>query len=157
MCWAKNGYASPVPQTHQMAIENVADRAAGYGVPGVVVDGNDVLACYEVAHEAVARARRGEGPTLIEAKTYRMTAHSSDDDDKRYRSADEVALWKAKDPIRAFARYLRGAGVVTDQVEQVITERVDQQVDEATEYAEQAPDPTADELLKFVYKKEVTG
>jgi 2-oxoisovalerate dehydrogenase E1 component alpha subunit len=140
-----------------MAIENVADRAAGYGFPGVVVDGNDVLACYEVAKQAVARARAGEGPTLIEAKTYRMTAHSSDDDDKRYRSADEVALWKAKDPIQAFAKYLREAGVLKNEVEQGITERVDQQVDEATEYAEQAPDPTADDLLKFVYKKDVTA
>src|SRR5207245_11349213 len=88
-----NGYAISVPQSRQMAIANLADRAAGYGFPGVVVDGNDVLACYEVARQAVERARRGEGPTLIEAKTYRFTAHSSDDDDKRYRQAEEVAIW----------------------------------------------------------------
>jgi 2-oxoisovalerate dehydrogenase E1 component alpha subunit len=140
-----------------MAIENVADRAAGYGFPGVVVDGNDVLACYEVAKEAVARARRGEGPTLIEAKTYRMTAHSSDDDDKRYRTAEEVALWRAKDPIEAYARYLRQAGVLKDEAEAAITERVTQQVDDATEYAEQAADPSPDDLLKFVYKKDLTA
>jgi len=152
-----NGYAISVPQTRQMAIQDVAQRAAGYGFPGVVVDGNDVLACYEVAATAVARARRGEGPTLIEAKTYRMTAHSSDDDDKRYRQAEEVALWRTKDPIQAYVRYLREAGVLTDEVEQAITERVTQQVDEATEYAEQAPDPSADDLLKFVYKKDVSG
>ena len=152
-----NGYAISVPQTHQMAIQNVADRAAGYGFPGVVVDGNDVLACYEVAKDAVARARRGEGPTLIEAKTYRMTPHSSDDDDKRYRKAEEVASWRAKDPIQAYGKYLRQAGVLNDEAEAAITERVTQQVDDATEYAEQAPDPGPEDLLKFVYKKDVTA
>src|SRR6202048_1070646 len=152
-----NGYAISVPQSQQMAIRNLADRAAGYGFPGVVVDGDDVLACYEAARQAVDRARRGEGPTLIEVKTYRFTAHSSDDDDKRYRPAEEVALWKAKDPIQAYARYLREAGVLKEDAERAITERVDTQVDEATEYAEQAPDPSPDDLLKFVYKKDITN
>jgi 2-oxoisovalerate dehydrogenase E1 component alpha subunit len=149
-----NGYAISVPQSSQMAIQNVADRAAGYGFPGAVVDGNDVLACYEVARQAVERARRGEGPTLIEAKTYRFTAHSSDDDDKRYRPAEEVAIWRQKDPIQRYARYLRDAGTLTDPLEGEITERVTQQVDEATEYAEQAPDPKPEDLTKFVYKQE---
>jgi len=150
-----NGYAISVPQSQQMAIENVADRAAGYGFPGVVVDGNDVLACYEAARQAVERARRGEGPTLIEVKTYRFTAHSSDDDDKRYRQAEEVAIWRQKDPIQRYATYLRDAGILSDRVEAEITERVTQQVDEATEYAEQAPDPTADDLTTFVFKEEL--
>ena len=150
-----NGYAISVPQSHQMAIQNVADRAAGYGFPGVVVDGNDVLACYEVARQAVDRARRGEGPTLIEAKTYRFTAHSSDDDDKRYRQAEEVAIWRQKDPIQRYAAYLREAGTLLDPVEQEITERVNQQVEDATDYAEQAPDPTADDLTTFVFKQEL--
>jgi 2-oxoisovalerate dehydrogenase E1 component alpha subunit len=149
-----NGYAISVPQSHQMAIQNVADRAAGYGFPGVVVDGNDVLACYEVARQAVERARRGEGPTLIEAKTYRYTAHSSDDDDKRYRQAEEVAIWRQKDPIQRYASYLREAGILLDPVEAEITERVIQQVDDATDYAEQAPDPTPDDLTTFVFKQE---
>ena len=150
-----NGYAISVPQSRQMAIANLADRAAGYGFPGVVVDGNDVLACYEVARQAVERARGGEGPTLIEAKTYRFTAHSSDDDDKRYRQAEEVAIWRQKDPIQRYARYLRDAGTLTDQREAEITERVTVQVDEATEYAEQAADPTPDDLTTFVYKQEL--
>ena len=150
-----NGYAISVPQDHQVAVKNVADRAAGYGFPGVVVDGNDVLACYEVAKEAVARARRGEGPTLIEAKTYRLTAHSSDDDDRRYRQAEEVALWRQKDPIQRYAKYLRESGNLTDASEQEITERISQQVDEATEYAENAPDPSPDDLAKFVYKEDL--
>ncbi|HEX3630207.1 MAG TPA: thiamine pyrophosphate-dependent enzyme, partial [Candidatus Dormibacteraeota bacterium] len=148
-----NGYAISVPQNHQVAVKNLADRAAAYGFPGVVVDGNDVLACYEVAKQAVERARRGEGPTLIEAKTYRLTAHSSDDDDRRYRQAEEVALWRQKDPIQRYAKYLRESGSLTDAIEQELTERITQQVDEATEYAEQAPDPTPDELTRFVYKQ----
>jgi 2-oxoisovalerate dehydrogenase E1 component subunit alpha len=149
-----NGYAISVPQSAQMAIADLADRAAGYGFPGVVVDGNDVLACYEVARQAVDRARRGEGPTLIEAKTYRFTAHSSDDDDKRYRQAEEVAIWRQKDPIQRYATYLREAGTLTEKVEEEITERITQQVDEATEYAEQAEDPSPDDLTTFVYKQE---
>jgi 2-oxoisovalerate dehydrogenase E1 component alpha subunit len=152
-----NGYAISVPQSRQMAIANLADRAAGYGFPGFVVDGNEVLACFEVARQAVERARRGEGPTLIEVKTYRFTAHSSDDDDKRYRKAEEVAIWRQKDPIQRYAGYLRGAGTLTDQRETEITERVTVQVDEATEYAEQAPDPTPDDLTTFVYKQELPG
>ncbi len=152
-----NGYAISVPQSRQMAIANLADRAAGYGFPGAVVDGNDVLACYEVARQAVERARRGEGPTLIEVKTYRFTAHSSDDDDKRYRKAEEVAIWRQKDPINRYAGYLRDAGTLTDQREDEITDRVTVQVDDATEYAEQAPDPTPDDLTTFVYKQEIPG
>jgi 2-oxoisovalerate dehydrogenase E1 component alpha subunit len=149
-----NGYAISVPQARQMAIQNVADRASGYGFPGIVVDGNDVLACYEVTRQAVERARRGEGPTLIEAKTYRFTAHSSDDDDKRYRQAEEVASWRQKDPLERYAKYLRDSGALTDSVEQEITDRVTHEVDEATEYAENAPDPSPDDLTKFVYKHE---
>lgn len=147
-----NGYAISVPQARQMAIQNLADRASGYGFPGIVVDGNDVLACYEVTRQAVERARRGEGPTLIEAKTYRFTAHSSDDDDKRYRQAEEVAIWRQKDPLERYAKYLRDSGALTDSVEQEITDRVTHEVDEATEYAENAPDPSPDDLTKFVYK-----
>jgi 2-oxoisovalerate dehydrogenase E1 component subunit alpha len=102
----------------------------------------------------VERARRGDGPTLIEAKTYRFTAHSSDDDDRRYRQAEEVAIWRQKDPIERYAKYLRDSGTLSDPIEKEISQRVDEQVDEATEYAENAPDPTPDELTKFVYKQE---
>jgi len=149
-----NGYAISVPQRKQMAIENLADRAAGYGFPGVVVDGNDVLAVYEATRTAVDRARRGDGPTLIEAKTYRLTAHSSDDDDRRYRQTDEVALWRQKDPIQQYAAYLRGSGLLTPQLEQEVSARVEQAVDDATEYAEQAPDPTPDDLTRHVFADE---
>src|SRR5215218_7475530 len=85
---------------------SIAKRAEGYGFPGHEVDGNDVLAVYEAAREAFERARAGEGPTLIEAKTYRMTAHSSDDDDRRYREREEIEEWRQKDPIVRFEKYL---------------------------------------------------
>ena len=101
-----NHYAISVPQSKQMAVENVADRAAGYGFPGVVVDGNDVLACYGAMKSAHERARAGEGPTLIECKTYRFLGHTSDDDDKTYRTRDEVEEARHHDPIERFGAYL---------------------------------------------------
>src|SRR5215207_5941636 len=101
-----NEYAISVPMESQMAISNVADRAAAYGVKGVVVDGNDILACYDVTKEAADRAYNGDGATLIEAKTYRITPHSSDDDDRVYRSREEVEAWKKKDPIASFQKHL---------------------------------------------------
>src|SRR5881296_3541587 len=88
-----NGYAISVNWKKQAAVENVAIRAQGYGFPGVTIDGNDVLSVYEAMTKAVDRARKGAGPTFIEAKTYRLTPHSSDDDDRRYRSRDEVESW----------------------------------------------------------------
>jgi len=112
---------------------------------------------YQATRDAVTRVRAGEGPTLIEAKTYRFTAHSSDDDDKRYRKAEEVASWRQKDPIHRYAGYLRDAGTLTDEREAEITDRVTVQVDDATEYAEQAPDPTPGDLMTFVYKQEIPG
>src|SRR5438309_3048007 len=109
-----NKYAISVPQTKQMAIENVADRAAGYGFEGYVVDGNDVIACYDVTKAAVDKARGGGGPTLIEAKTYRYAPHTSDDDDRTYRSKDEVKRARALDPIPRFQSYLKEHGVITE-------------------------------------------
>ncbi|HYR64149.1 MAG TPA: thiamine pyrophosphate-dependent dehydrogenase E1 component subunit alpha, partial [Actinomycetota bacterium] len=110
-----NKYAISVPQTKQMAIENVADRAAGYGFEGHVVDGNDVLACYEVAKAAVDKARSGGGPTFIEAKTYRYAPHTSDDDDRTYRSKEEVKHARQHDPIPRFQAYLKQHNIVTEE------------------------------------------
>lgn len=146
-----NGYAISVPQSKQMAIKNVADRAAGYGFPGVVVDGNDVLACYEVTKQAVERALSGQGPTLIEAKTFRIVPHSSDDDDRRYRSREEVEEWKRRDPIQRFKRYLEEQGILTEELNQKIREKVSQEVDDAVEFAEKSPQPKPEDLTKYVY------
>jgi 2-oxoisovalerate dehydrogenase E1 component alpha subunit len=108
-----NGFAISVPWEKQMAVPNVADRAVAYGIPGVVVDGEDPMACYRVARDAVARARAGEGPTLIEAKVLRLTSHSSDDDQRRYRPAEDLAAEKQRDSLTSFRAQLEDLGVLT--------------------------------------------
>lgn len=145
-----NQYAISVHYKKQMAIDNIALRAEGYGFPGVTVDGNDVLAVYGAMKDAVARARRGEGATLIEAKTYRLVPHSSDDDDRRYRSREEVEAWTAKDPIVRFGKELRAAGVLDDNGEQEIARRVSREVDEAMDFAEKAPPAEPESALRNV-------
>lgn len=146
-----NGYAISVPQRKQMAIENVADRSAGYGFPGVVVDGNELLAVYKVTREAVDRARCGEGPTLIEAKTYRLTPHSSDDDDRRYRSREEVEEWRRMDPLARFKEYLLTQGVIAEETDARLREKTKQIVDDAVQYAEASPPPRPETLTHHVY------
>jgi 2-oxoisovalerate dehydrogenase E1 component alpha subunit len=141
----------------QMAIENVADRAAGYGFPGVVVDGNDVLACYGAMKTAVERARAGEGPTLIEAKTYRFFPHTSDDDDRTYRPREEVEAAKHRDPLHLFEHHLREAGVLEKAAVEGIAEEIKADVDRQIDEAWNAPDPDPDTLLRHVYFEGETG
>ncbi|WP_409306043.1 thiamine pyrophosphate-dependent dehydrogenase E1 component subunit alpha [Peribacillus sp. SCS-155] len=153
MC-ENNKYAISVPIEKQLACEKVSDRAIGYGMPGVTVNGNDPLEVYEAVKEAADRARRGEGPTLIETVSYRLTAHSSDDDDRTYRAPDEVAAAKTKDPIITFGAYLKEIGVLNDELEKEINDKVMKLVNEATDYAENAPYSNAEEALKHVYAQE---
>jgi 2-oxoisovalerate dehydrogenase E1 component len=136
-----NLYAISVPAADEVAGQ-VADRAEGYGMKGVVVDGNSVLAMYGVAQAAIARARSGEGPTLIEAKTYRYYAHTSDDDDKLYRTREEVELWRRKDPIPAFRQYLVEHRALSAEAEARLEFEVDALINNAVTAAENAPDPT---------------
>lgn len=156
MC-ENNGYAISVPLQKQMACERVSDRAAGYGIPGVTVDGNDPLAVYKAVKEAADRARRGEGPTLIEAVVYRLAPHSSDDDDSTYRSKEEVTEAKKRDPIILFRSYLLEAGVLTEERAAEIEARVSNLVNEATTYAEQAPYAAPEHALRYVYAEEQAG
>lgn len=146
-----NQYAISVPLNKQLACERVSDRAPGYGMPGKTVDGNDPLAVYEVIKEAADRARKGEGPALIETISYRLTPHSSDDDDMTYRERAEVEEAKNKDSLVSFAAYLRENGVMTEEDEKAIYERVQKQVDEETEYAENAVYEKEETLLRYVY------
>jgi 2-oxoisovalerate dehydrogenase E1 component alpha subunit len=146
-----NGYAISVPAAMQVSIANVADRAAGYGIPGVVVDGTDVLACYAASRDAVARARAGDGPSLIEAKVTRLTAHSSDDQQTKYRSAEELDAERGNDALPRFHQQLRDAGVLTDEVEERLTREIKAAVEDATEYAEGQPDPDPAGALRYVY------
>lgn len=146
-----NKYAISVPVEKQLACKNVSDRAIGYGMPGVTVDGKDPIEVYKVVKEAADRARNGEGPSLIETVTYRLTAHSSDDDDRQYRTAEDLAEGRATDPIITFAKYLHEQGILTDALETEINERIMAEVNEATDYAEQAPYAAPEDSLKYVY------
>lgn len=146
-----NKYAISVPLKKQVAGEKVYKRAEGYGFPGIRVDGNDPLKVYQVVKEAVERARRGEGPTLIEAVSYRLVPHSSDDDDRSYRSREEVEEARKNDSLHLFRNYLVDAGILTEEKERELSERIAREVDEATEYAEAAPYPEPEDLYKHVY------
>jgi 2-oxoisovalerate dehydrogenase E1 component alpha subunit len=146
-----NHYAISVPVDQQMAISNVADRAAAYGVHGVVVDGNDVIAVYHIACAAVERALSGGGATLIEAKTYRIVPHSSDDDDRSYRTREEVESWKARDPILRLRARLLEEGLMTAAEADALDARARAEVDAAQTAAEAAPDPAPEDALGAVY------
>ena len=152
-----NGYAISVPLDRQVAGGSVAARAAGYGMPGAVVDGGDVLACYAAAREAHERARRGDGPTLIEARVVRLTSHSSDDDQRCYRDPAEVEALKERDPIPMFANELRSAGILTDEREDQLRADVKAEVNEASKRAEARPEPTADDAHERVYADPIPG
>ena len=135
-----NLYAISVPAAEEVAGQ-IADRAEGYGMKGIVVDGNNVLEMYGVASAAVDRARAGGGPTLIEAKTYRYYAHTSDDDDKLYRTREEVELWRRKDPIPTFRQYLVEQRVLGAAAEARLEDEVAAVINHAVVDAESAPDP----------------
>lgn len=149
-----NGYAISVPASKELSVEDVADRASGYGIPGVVVDGTDVLACYQAAQEAVDRARRGDGPSLIEAKVTRLTGHSSDDQQTKYRSEEELAAERGKDPLPRFREQLAEAGILTDEVLSRLATEITAAVDDATEYAEGEPDPDPSTAMKWVFAED---
>ena len=146
-----NQYAISVPVPQQVAGGSVAARGEGYGMPGVEVDGTDVIAVYEVMKKAADRARKGDGPTLIEAKTYRLTAHSSDDNDRTYRGRDEVEAWRAKEPLPRFRQYLLDNGVANEEELNEIKKRIDAEVNDATDWAEVQPEPVAEEAVLHVY------
>ena len=145
-----NLYAASTPISAAFKIEDIADRAAAYGMPGVVVDGNDVGAVYEVAGEAIARARRREGPTLIEAKTYRLCGHSRSDP-RTYRSKEEETEWEERDPIDVTGLRLKEMDLATDESLQAIEEEVKAVIDEAVAFAEESPSPEPTDALKHVF------
>ncbi|WP_409340775.1 thiamine pyrophosphate-dependent dehydrogenase E1 component subunit alpha [Paenibacillus sp. MBLB4367] len=152
MC-ENNQYAISIP-AHKQVAGSVAGRASGYGFPGVRVDGNDGLEVYRAVKEARERALRGEGPTLIEAMLYRLSPHSTADDDMLYRTKAEVDYYKQKDGILQYRRYLLDCGVLTEEEDQALNERVLQEVNEATEYADRAPYPTGEDTMLHVYAED---
>jgi 2-oxoisovalerate dehydrogenase E1 component alpha subunit len=146
-----NHYAISVPASKQMAVHSVADRAVGYGMFGASIDGTDPLAVYAAVKEAVTRARAGEGPTLIESNVVRLTPHSSDDDDRRYRPESDREEARHKDPINVFRRYLTTHDLLDDAAESQIKTRIQKQVAEALEQAEAAESPAPDTAFDHVY------
>jgi len=149
-----NQYAISVHWRKQAAVEKVSVRAEGYGFPGVTVDGNDVLAAYVAMNEAVERARKGDGATLIEGMTYRLVPHTSDDDDRRYRAREEVEEWTKKDPLVRFQAWLKEHDIADQGRLDELQEMAGREVDEATDYAEKAPTPEPESALKHVLVEE---
>ncbi|MCZ8520621.1 MULTISPECIES: thiamine pyrophosphate-dependent dehydrogenase E1 component subunit alpha [Paenibacillus] len=152
MC-ENNQYAISVP-LHKQTAGSIAERAAGYGFPGVKVDGRDALEVYRVVKEARERAVRGEGPTLIEAVMYRIPPHSTSDNDLLYRTKEEVEENRAKDGLPVFRQYLVQSGLWSDEQEAELAERIKTELNEATLYAEQAPFPLPEDTLKHVFAEE---
>jgi len=144
-----NLYAISTRTTRSTPITNIADRAASYGIPGVIADGMDVMAVYEAAHEATERARNGLGPTLIECKTYRFYG-SFEGDPQRYRTKSEREEWLTKDPLN-FGEKLVKQDILTDADLQKIDQEIRSAVDEAVEYARESPYPEAEEVTKDLF------
>jgi pyruvate dehydrogenase E1 component alpha subunit len=148
-----NQYAYSTPLERQMAVENVADRAEAYGIPGEIVDGNDVLAVWDSVTRAIDRARKAGGPSLIECKTFRMTGHSAHDD-AGYVPPELFELWEERDPIRRFERYLTGRNLIDAAGIEGIDKRVNREIDEAIQAAEKDPFPNPEDCLRDVYYEE---
>ena len=146
-----NGWAISVPTSKQMKVQRVALKAQGYGIPGVVVDGNDLVAVWSVAKEAAERARRGEGPTLIEAITYRIAPHTSSDDPSRYRTEEETAAWEKRDPILRMRGLLNHLGLWDEEKERGLTGELEAEFLAAVEEADRAPEPKPWEIVEQVY------
>jgi 2-oxoisovalerate dehydrogenase E1 component alpha subunit len=146
-----NQYAISIHQSKEVPVTDVAIKAEGYGMKGVIVDGNNIFAVYEAAHAAMNRARGGQGPTLIECKTYRLRPHSNADNDLKYRSQEEVDVWRERDPIKSLSDYLLAHEFITQNEIDTFYEAARDEVDRATHEAEQAPSPGAETLSLNLY------
>lgn len=148
-----NQWAISVPLRRQTAAKRLADKALGYGMPGIQIDGNDVFAVYSQVTQAAERARKGEGPTFIEAVTYRLGPHTSSDDPSRYRSEEEVKIWRNKEPIRRLKLYLINSGIITEKEENALWERYDKEITQYIKEAEKRPPPPLDSMFDDVYEE----
>lgn len=147
-----NCWASTTPYRTTTSVENIADRAVGYGMPGVIVDGNDVFEVYKAAKVAVERARQGGGPTLIEAKTYRIKGHFVGDPEM-YRTKEEVQkIFEETDPIKAFEKKVLSESLMTKKAMDDIRKKVQSAIDESVEYARKSPYPEPSELFDDLYE-----
>ena len=150
-----NRYAISVPQEKQMAVSSAADKACGLGLPGIEVDGTQMFEVYDAVAEAVEHARMGKGPSVIEAKMYRLTPHSSDDDDRSYRTREEVEEFKKQDPLIVMKNQLIEGGLMTEEEYLDLEDQAKKMVDEAVDDATKAPYPKGAEAATPVYAEEV--
>src|SRR5437763_10073693 len=134
-----NGWAISVPRHKQSAAPTLASRGTGFGLPSVLVDGNDILAVYTVMQQAIERARGGQGPTLVETLTYRVGAHTTSDDPTRYRTPDEVEFWRTKDPLVRFQRFLMNRDLLNEEQERQLIAEIEEEINEAVRAAEAMP------------------
>lgn len=146
-----NGWAISVPTERQMRNQRIAERAAGYGIPGVVVDGNDSVAMWTASREAVERARAGKGPTLIEAVTYRLAPHTTSDDPSRYRDEDEAKRREAEEPVRRLRALIESRGWWDEDREEQLVGEILAEIAEAVRVADEAPEPTPETIVEHVY------
>jgi pyruvate dehydrogenase E1 component alpha subunit len=146
-----NQYAISVPRQAQTASPTIAQKALAYGFPGVLVVGNDIFAVYAVTHEAVERARRGQGPSLIEAYTYRLGAHTTADDPTRYRDAAEIEEWRPRDPLLRVQKYLQSRGQWSEEWEQQLVESCTTEVEQAMADAAAVPPPPPQDMFRYMY------
>lgn len=152
-----NQYAISVPQEKQMAVASAADKACGLGLPGIEIDGTQVYEVYQAVKEAVETARNGDGPSVIEAKMYRLTPHSSDDDDRSYRTREEVEKYKKQDPILLTKKILANEGILTEKEIEEMEVKAKAAVDDAVTAAQKAPYPRGEDAAKPVYAQEVNN
>ncbi len=148
-----NHYAEATPVEYAVSIEDISDRATAYSMPGITADGMDVFDVYEVADEAIKRARKGEGPTLIELKTFRYHGHFHADDPKKYRTPEEDEKWKGRDCLKIFEEKVTSNKSMTLESIKKIKDSIDKEMLEAVEFAEKSPMPDIDELYSDVYVK----
>ena len=148
-----NQWAISVPLKRQTAANTLAQKAIAYGFPGIRVDGNDIFAVYQAACEALARAKRGEGPTLIECLTYRMGDHTTADDASRYRSRAEVEHWKQKDPIERLRKHMEIAGLWSKAYDQAVRSEAKEKVEQAVRDQESFPAPDPRDMFRFTYQE----
>ncbi len=150
-CCENNGYAESTPVEYALSVTNVSDRAPGYGMPGFLVDGMDVFAVYDAAAQAIARARAGDGPTLLECRTYRYYGHTVFDNPLTYRTAEEEAHWRGRDPLKIFRETVIPQGEITEAELDQIDAEIETLMEEAVQFADESPLPEPSELYEDVY------
>ncbi|MDH3676411.1 MAG: thiamine pyrophosphate-dependent enzyme, partial [Anaerolineae bacterium] len=146
-----NGWAISTPRAQQTAANYIADRGPGFGIPSYVVDGNDILALYQLMLDSIARARAGEGPTLVEAITYRLGAHTTADDPAKYRSETELAEWRLRDPLIRFRKFLVDRQMLTEAEDRRFYAEAETEITTSIEAFEALPPPKVQQLFDLVY------